>query len=330
MGSSRIVTVTLNPAVDHVLEAAQFHVGSNIRARRIGWHPAGKGINVSRVLATLGSRCVATGFIGKDELGLFEEYLERVGEGRVVTQLLVVRGRTRNNITIMDPVLDTETHIRDEGFTVQQDDVRRMLSKVSMLAREGTYLIISGSLPPGVSLGDFRSMLHYAVDQGAWPVVDTADAVLEAMRGEPMWLAKLNASELSTLAGMPTETHEEVVAAARSVCQAHGGSIEHVIATRGAAGAILVGPKIELSARVFVHPGLIANTVGCGDALLAGVMHQFARNGDWSRALRQGVATATAVAVSREPGVFSLDDVQEFWDAATVEAIEPSQNLSAG
>ncbi len=324
MSQVRIVTVTLNPAVDHVLEANQFAVGSNARAKRLGWYPAGKGINVARVIATLGSRCVATGFVGRDELGVFEEYLERVGRGRVVTQLLVVRGRTRANITIMDPVFDTETHIRDEGFLVQHDDVRRVLSKVAMLARPDAIVCLSGSLPPGVTLGDFRTMLHQAHDQGAKAVVDTSDAVLEAMRGEPMWMAKLNAAELSTLSGMPTETSEQVVAAARSVSVISGGRIEHVIATRGAAGAIFVGPQAELSAQVFVHPGRIANTVGCGDALLAGVLHQFVRTGDWAKSMRQGVATATAAAVSREPGTLSVDDVQEFWDAATIEAIGPS------
>lgn len=322
MSDIRIVTITLNPAVDKVLEAPQFTIGAHTRARRIGWYPAGKGVNVARVLATLGTRCIATGFVGIGELSMFEEYLERVGAGRIVTQLLVVRGRTRDNITIMDPVLDTETHIRDEGFLVQPEDVRRIASKVGMLAREGAVMCFSGSLPKGVSLGDFRTMLHRCQDRGALAVIDTSRGVLEALRGEPLWMAKLNAEELATLSGMPTETEEETIAAARSVCVTGGGVVQNVIATRGAAGALLVSPKAELVARVFVHPGRIANTVGCGDALLAGVLHQWARSGDWSHAMRQGVAVATANATSRQPGVVSLEDVNEFWDAATVEPLE--------
>ncbi len=324
MPEIRIVTITLNPAVDRVLEAPQFAIGTHTRARRIGWYPAGKGVNVARVLATLGTRCIATGFVGIGELGMFEEYLERVGQGRVVTQLLVVRGRTRDNITLMDPVLDTETHIRDEGFQVQSEDVRRIASKVGMLAREGTIMAFSGSMPKGVSLGDFRSMLHRCNDSGALAVIDASQRVLEALRGERMWMAKLNAEELATLSGMRAETEEEAIAAARATCVSGGGTVEYVIATRGAAGALLIGPNIELVARVFVHPGLIANTVGCGDALLAGVLHQWSRTGDWSKAMRQGVATATANAVSRQPGVLSLSDVQEFWEAATVEPLTPA------
>lgn len=321
MPDLRIVTVTLNPAVDRVLEAPEFSVGSHVRARRIGWYPAGKGINVARVLATLGGRCIATGLVGRNELGMFEEYLERVGEGRIVTQLLVVYGRTRDNVTIQDPVLDTETHIRDEGFMIQQEDARRISSKVAMLSRPGTVLAFCGSLPRGLSLGDFRTMIHRCQDQGAYAVVDTSEHVLEALRGERLWMAKLNAKELAALSGMKTETHDQTVDAARSLCVSRGGVIDHVVATRGAAGAIFVAPGYEAVSRVFVHPGRIANTVGCGDSLLAGMMFEWTRSGDWSRAIRTGVATATATAASRVPGTLSMEDVTEFWDAATVEPL---------
>lgn len=319
MGDVRIVTVTLNPAVDRVLEAPQFRVNEHVRAKHLGWYPGGKGINLARALGILGSRAIATGFIGKGELGMFEENLEHAASGRVITQLLIVRGRTRDNVTIMDPVLDTETHIRAEGFSVQRDDVRRMTSKVRMLSRAGAIVAFGGSLPPGTNFGDLRSMLHAAEDRGALTVVDTSAGALRALRGEPMWLAKLNDEELATLSGMNTGTREETLMAARSITRAHGGAVQHVIATRGAQGAIYVGPDDEYDARAFVHPGLVASTVGCGDAMLAGVLHEYTRSGNWKEAMRMGVAAATANAISRERGMFSMDAVAEYLEVATVE-----------
>jgi len=135
MDAGRIVTVTLNPAVDRVLQVSGFAVGQHARAQRIGHYPAGKGVNLSRVLATLNTPSICTGFVGIKELTMFEEFLERVGHRRVTTQFLVIRDRTRDNTTIIDPVNETETHLSDIGFTVQRSDVRRMLSKVSMLSR---------------------------------------------------------------------------------------------------------------------------------------------------------------------------------------------------
>lgn len=321
MRDYRLVTVTLNPAIDRVLEVEQFRVGEHIKARRIGWYPAGKGINVARVLATLGTRCVATGFVGRDDLTLFEEFLERVGRGRIVMQLLIVRGRTRENITIMDPIFDTETHIRDEGFAVQTDDVRRIISKVGMLAREETVMVFAGSMSPGVKLGDLRSMLHRCQDEGAKIVVDTSGEAMKIIRAEPVWMIKLNARELGDLTGMKTESEEDVATAGRTLMREAGGPAEYVIGTRGAAGAVLVGSDTAVTGKVFVHPGRIANTVGCGDSLLAGLLHGWVRGQNWRDSLAMGVSVATANAVSRTPGTLSISDVDEFLGAAMMEEL---------
>ena len=318
MAEYRIVTVTLNPAIDRVVEVPQFRVGVHAKAKRIGWYPAGKGINVSRVLATLGTRSIATGLVGDDELSLFEEHLEHHGHGRITTQLLAVRGRTRDNITIIDPVDDTETHLRDEGFTVQRGDMRRIMSKVGMLARDGAIVCFCGSMPPGASTGDLRTMLHRGEETGALAVIDTSEQVLEDLRGESIWMVKVNAQELTTLTGMPTETEGQTVDAARTILRSNGGTVDYVVATRGADGAFMLGPDVNLSAKVAVHPGLIANTVGCGDSLLAGLLAAHVRGADWGAALKRGVATATANAVSRTPGVISTDDVRQYAEAAII------------
>jgi len=328
MPDVRLITVTMNPAIDRVIEIEKFAIGRVSTARLLGWYPGGKGINVARVLAKLGTRCIATGFVGEAELAMFEEHLARVGEGRAVMQLLRVRGQTRTNLTIMDPVMDTETHIREEGFRVYTDDVRRMSSKVGMLAREDSLIVFGGSLPPGASLGDFRTMLHVCADQGARVVVDMNEAAMAALREEPLWMVKINAAELAGFSGMPTDTQDAALAAARRVSTIGGGMVKNVIVTRGADGALMVGEDLRegewLSAKVAVHPARIVNTLGCGDSLLAGVLHAWVRSEIWREALRFGVATATATAVSREAGTISMEDVHEFLDATLMDEVSPA------
>lgn len=321
MAQHRIVTVTLNPALDHILEAGGLEAGRHVRAVRLGRSPGGKGINVARMLGAMGTGCVATGFIGRGELGMFEEFLERATEGRAVMQLLVVRGRTRDNITIMDPVLDAETHIRTEGITVQREDARRIVSKVAMLARPETVVCLCGSVPPGVLAGDLRTMAHLAVEGGAKLVVDMAGASLRALLGERMWMLKVNDGELAEALGRPIQGDEEAVEAARGLLVNFGGPAEVVIVTRGAAGAVCVSPEGAFVARTFVHPGRIATTVGCGDALLAGVLHAWSRREGWAETLRWGVGTASAHATSREPGVLDTEAVAELVEATTVEPL---------
>lgn len=317
MAAPRIVTVTLNPAVDRVLEAPRFAVGKHVTARQVAHYPAGKGVIVSRVLSHLGARSVATGFVGRNELAMFEEHLERVGEGHTVCQFLIVRARTRDNTTIVDPIDDTETHIRAEGFTVQPDDVGRMMSKVGMLARRGVVMAFCGSLPPGLEPGAFASMLGRAREQGAQVIVDSSGDALKALKGQPLWMVKVNAQELAVLTGKPTETEDEIRVAARALSAFEGGPVTYVVATRGADGAIFYGPDTAFVGRVSVHPGRIVSTVGCGDALLAGMLHEWTTSADWSAALKRGLAIATANAVNREAGLVKDEDIREF-EAATM------------
>jgi 1-phosphofructokinase len=322
MAAPTIVTVTFNPAVDRVLEAPQFHLGKHVSAKRVAMYPAGKGVIVSRVLAQLGVRSIATGFVGRGELAMFEEFLERVGSGATVCQFLVVRARTRDNITIVDPVDETETHLRDQGFQVQPEDVERIRSKVGLLARRDTIMCFCGSLPPGLDPNVQAAIVERCREQGARVVVDASGDALKALRGARLWMTKINESELRTLTGAPVETEEEVLHAARALSVVGGGSVQHVVVTRGPDGALLVGPEQAIRARVSVHPGRILSTVGSGDSLLAGLLSEWTRTGDWSGALKKGVAVATANAVNREAGLVLADDIAEFESTAAVEMVE--------
>jgi len=318
MRDARVITITPNPAVDWVFEAPYFAVGEHIGARRVAHHPAGKGVNVARVLATMGVRSIATGFIGRGELRMFEEHIERHCQGRVICQLLVVRAKTRDNITIVDPVNETETHIRDQGFEVQPSDAARLESKVSLLARSGVSVAFCGSLPPGLSPMALRRMVSRSRQAGARVILDTSGEALEAMRSEKVWLVKVNARELATLAGMPTDTPEEILAAARTVHIDGGGGAENVVVTMGMEGAILIGPALALRGQVMVHPGRIVSTVGSGDSLLSGLLAGWIRTGDWTEALRDGLAAATSNATTRAAGFVDTDGVEEFRQVAMI------------
>lgn len=287
-------------------------------------YPAGKGINVSHVLATVGVRSIATGFVGNGELSMFEEHLEIVGSNRIVCQLLIVRARTRDNVTIVDPVEDTETHIRDEGFEVQPEDVARMASKLALLAGDETIMVFAGSLPPGVSSAAFAHMIERCAERDADIVIDTSLQGISELHEVSAWLMKLNREELAAMSGAPTETEHDVIAAARLLKHRSKGRIHHVLATMGADGAVLIGDSVALRGRVGVHPGRIISSVGCGDCMLAGVIAGHLRSGDWKTALHEGLATATAGAVDRRAGFVNLDDVAEFREAAILEPIDLS------
>jgi tagatose 6-phosphate kinase len=321
MPDSRIITITLNPAVDRVFEASGFTVGANTPIKLVAHYPAGKGVNVSRVLGELGVPSIATGFIGNNELTMFEEHLESRGAGRTVCQFLIVRARTRDNITIVDPVNETVTHLRDEGFTVTEEDVARMRSKIGLLARRGAIVSFCGSLPPGLEPSVFASMVDLCLDKGARVVVDTSGPALKAVAEKPIWLMKLNQSELAELTSTEITSDQSLYDVARSCSVLGGGHYEHVVVTRKADGAVMFGASEAIVGKVSVHPGRIISTVGSGDALLAGMLAEITRSGDWFQALQCGLATATANAVNQEAGHVEQQDIEEFKTMAFLERL---------
>jgi 1-phosphofructokinase len=165
-------------------------------------------------------------------------------------------------------------------------------------------------------------MIERCASKGATIVVDTSLDGLADLKGQNIWLHKLNREELAEMSGMSTETESEVIKAAYAVVRSADSTIRNVLATMGADGSVLVGESLALRGRVGVHPGRIISTVGCGDCLLAGFLAEYSRSGDWLNAMREGLAVATAGAIGRNAGFIQMEDVEEFREAAIIEPLE--------
>jgi len=291
--------------------------------------PAGKAVNVSRALAALGVPNVVTGFVGAGELAEFEQALE---SPFIQPQFLAVDGTTRENITIVDPVNHRETHVRDEGFEVTRAQLDRLAKKLSLLSRPGALVLFSGSLPRGVSAQDFLRLIEVAIKHEARVAIDTSGEALRAVGkafvdGEssvgskparPLWLLKPNVTELGELLGRPIRGDDEIVETGKRLSM----RVRAVLVTCGEAGGYAFVDGSALMGQVTVDPVDVVNTVGCGDALLAGFVAGHLRGMDVRDAYRFALAVATAAAVSVSPGQFDVQRVEDFLRRATVEPIE--------
>lgn len=284
-----IITVSLNPAVDRILSVEGFAAGAHQVGREISRMPAGKALNVSRVMSNLGVPTVATGFLGKENRQLFDDLFHG---SRIVDQFFPLPGRTRENITIADPRTGHETHIRDAGLEIQPRYFDRLRKKLHLLCRSDRIIIFSGSLPPGVAPEDFAALLRECIGTGARVVVDTSGPALKAIACEKLWLMKPNAIELGQLVERDLKTLDEQLAAAAEVTL----HVQTVLFSRGAEGAYLLTGDQVLHAVSPVDPSLVRNTVGCGDVLLGAFVAAVWAGQGHPQALGQAVACATASA----------------------------------
>ncbi len=311
----QIITVCLNPAIDRILEVPDFALGRHQRGRQVSRRPAGKAINVSRALDTMAVASVVTGFVGRNELELFET---SIGSDHTQGQLLAVDGATRENVTIVDPAARQETHIRDVGFSVTASDLNRLKRKLHVMCKPTSLVIFSGSMPPGVEPSDLVDLLHVCLRAEAKVAVDSSGPALRAAGELPLWLTKPNVAELAEMVGHPVESDEQILASGRQLSK----HIRGVLVSRGEAGGYAFVDGSAMIGQVPVDRSRIVNTVGCGDAMLAGFVAAQRKGKDVRESYRVALAVATAAALTREPGQFELHDFQELVRVAAVEPVE--------
>ena len=297
-----IITVTLNPAVDKALEVPGFAVGAHARALVRSLLPAGKGVNVARGIARLGGRAQATGFIGRNEERMFVESLAEEG---VAAEFCAVSGRTRTNTTILDPQARTTTHLRERGFRVGAEDVAAIggLLERRLAESPNATLVFAGSLPDGMPADAFTDLLRSCAERGAEVLLDTnGPALRAAVATGVVGTVKPNLEELAECLGRPVQRCDALDAARELL-----GRVGTVLLTLGEEGAYLVTEAGAVGRRCPLEPGELGNTVGCGDAFLAGWLRGREVSDD---ALCWAVAAGAASAVSETTVGYALANVQ--------------------
>lgn len=300
-----ILTVTLNPAVDHTLQLDEDLVpGEVARTNTSQFDPGGKGINVSKYLVELDIETVATGYVG-DFMGRFLQ--AELTTRAIPNDFVEIPECTRLNTSVLTP--DEEYKINQKGPAVDDTAVELVVETIER--HDPETVVIAGSLPPGVG----PETIDYIAQAGPWEtVVDVGGEVLRELEADYA-LCKPNRDELAATTGKEIESLEDAFAAARSL-QERG--FERVVASLGRDGAIMAAPST-----VLYTPALdvdVVDTVGAGDALLSGVLAERQRGGTDEAALRAGVAVASRVVAVSGTSVPSLDNVLASIDDMAVTA----------
>ena len=288
MTEPRVLTVTVNAAVDHTVWIPGFRAGEVNRVTDEDRSPGGKGVNVAAALRALNVDVDATGFLGRDNDGLFATFFADAGIG---DRFLRVPGATRTGIKIVDDRAGTTTDVNFPGVAPGPADVEALAAVVADAAAGAAWVVLSGSLPPGVPVDLYARLTAAAHAGGASVAVDTSGEALAAAVTAGPDLVKPNVEELEELAGRPLATTEDRLAAAHDLRRAGVG---RVCVSLGAIGALFVDATTALAARP--PPVAVASTVGAGDATVAGAIAALLRGEPLGGVARLATACgATAV-----------------------------------
>ena len=260
---SRIVTVSLNSAIDQTLVIPRFSAGAVNRVLSSRIDPGGKGVNVAAFLADYGQPVTITGFLGRDNDLIFGRMFEEKGiEDRCVR----IAGVTRIGLKITDDVLHQTTDINFPGETPDEDDVAELFSILAELTQSHEWFVLSGSIPRGLSAGAYADIMRLL--SGRSVVLDTSGEALRHALVEHPTLIKPNIDELVELIREPLSTPQAIVTAARGQMARY--AIKTIVVSMGKDGAVFVEGDEALWA---VPPQVeVKSTVGAGDAMVAGIV----------------------------------------------------------
>lgn len=283
-----IYTVTFNPALDYVVHLPELKIEAVNRNQSEEVQFGGKGINVSTVLTNLGYETVALGFVsGFTGYGL-ENGLQQMG---VKTDFVhLSEGLTRINVKIK---AGKETEINGIGPRIPAAALQELYDKLDGLNADDV-LVLAGSIPASLPDDIYETIMARLADKQIRIVVDaTRDLLVNVLKYHP-FLIKPNNHELGEIFETELHTQDEIIACAKQLQQR---GARNVLVSMAGDGALLLDETGRCH-RIGVPKGIVKNSVGAGDSMVAGFVAGYLDTGDYGQALKLGTAAGSASAFS--------------------------------
>jgi 1-phosphofructokinase family hexose kinase len=307
-----ILTLTINPAVDHTMcvDRLVFEDRAYILSRSDA--AGGRGINASRVLHSFGAKTLAIVTSGGGNGKRFEKLLTKWS---FPVQVVPIQNDIRVNLTITDKQGLT-VKLDELGPLITPEELARVEKAVESQLESASWLMLCGSIPPGVSADFYTKLIHKARERKVKTLLDTdGDAMLHGVEAGPTVVTP-NQPEAERLLNRALITRAHFMEA---VARIKAMGAESVMLSLGSRGVVALDENQLLEA---LPPRIDAvSPLGAGDAQAAAFVWAATKKKDFVDCVRWGVAAGTASA--KLPGVefANMDQTKEIYKSVEVRKV---------
>ena len=299
-----ILTVTLNPCIDKSSKVGIIKPESKLRCTEVVNEPGGGGINVSKALQKLETPSVALFPAGGNNGNMLCHMLKQEG---ILFHAVDTKVETRENWIMLETSTNNQFRFTFPGREVMEETITTLLDQIRSFAP--TFVVASGSLPPGLPDYFYGLIVKNATAVGAKCIVDTSGPALQALKGKHTYLIKPNISELCKMLNVDWLDKADVPNAAQQAIA--DGFAEIIVVSMGPNGAWMVSKDQQH----FVPAPLVEkkSTVGAGDSMVAGITYSLQKNMPLRDAIRFGVACGSAATMNDGTQLFKKADAEKLF-----------------
>jgi 6-phosphofructokinase 2 len=317
---NKILTITMNPALDVSTAVEDVHHTSKLRCEHMQRRAGGGGVNVARELHRLGADVLAFYTAGQSMGRVMLSLLQHEG---VSCHPFPISASSRESFTVLEHSTGHEYRFVLPGPQLTPQEWEQALVDIEKLCTSHSLVVASGSLPPGVP-EDFYARVSQVVQRAqAVLVVDTSGEPLRAALDHGVYMVKPSLHELRDLCGKPLSCLHEVRDTAQTMVQR--GAAQIMVVSMGEMGALLVTPQGQWFSpplQVEVH-----SAVGAGDSFVAGMVWGLSQQQSPQQAFALGVACATATLCSTTSGLVETAQVMQLLQQVQCHGEFPDREL---
>ncbi len=308
-----ILSVCVNPALDVSASVDRVETERKLRTDIPIYEPGGGGVNVAKVARSLGAETNLVVALG-GHTG--SRVADLIAAEENACDVVTLATETRQSVTIASRASGRQYRFVFPGARLTHEEEQRFHHTVVAAADGANVVVLSGSLPPGVDVGLYRSIIEDLPDTPV--IVDTSGpAFVQAARSHPA-LLKPSVNELSGVVGRTLANEADYLDAVREVLA--GGKADAIAVSLGPAGALLVRRNGEIYR---VRPPAVrpVSAVGAGDSMVAAIAVELANSGDLVAAIGAGVGAGTAAVLTPGSQLCRPQDAAKLADQVIVEPV---------